>query len=390
MRLALLFVLVLGVACSSNRPPGPGEPDAGGPEDSGSRPDGGTPEDDGGTREDGGSTDDGGTPGDGGTGEEDAGSCEPPTSVRETILVPGLNTPRRLAVDATDLYISESHSLRPGQVDGEGQLLRLPRAGGDVVSVAKGFIAPDAIAVDSKNIYVLDQMGLWRVNKATGERGTVPIEASVNNVITGGTEVLATRVNGRDVVVVATGARRLIRVDTVGATPSSVVLFEGAPGTQVRGARVDGINVWFLVTGGGEPGLYRAALDESTPPQRVDPSITSGTSLELTPTHFLITEGTGGAGRVLKVSRPGGDSARVLAEGLQGPMFPVELNGAVYFKESVASGSAFLRRVRGCPPGITDAVGPEGTGPGGLIVDGNTLLYTSQESGTRGAVGRIP
>ncbi|AGC46240.1 hypothetical protein MYSTI_04952 [Myxococcus stipitatus DSM 14675] len=391
MRLALLFVLVLGVACSSsNRPPGPGEPDASASEDSGTRDDGGTPEDDGGTREDGGPTDDGGTPEDGGTGEEDAGSCEPPTSVRETLLVPGLNTPRRLAVDATDLYISESHSLRPGQVDGEGQLLRLPRAGGDVVSVAKGFIAPDAIAVDSKNIYVLDQQGLWRVNKATGERGTVPIEASVNNVITGGTEVLATRLNGRDVVVVATGARRLVRVDTVGATPASVVLFEGEPGTQVRGARVDGLNVWFLVSGGGEPGLYRAALDESTPPQRVDPSITSGTSLELTPTHFLITEGSGGTGRVLEVSRAGGDQARVLAEGLQGPLFPVELNGAVYFKESVASGSDFLRRVRGCPPGVTDAVGPLGTGPGGLIVDGNTLLYTSQESGTRGAVGRVP
>lgn len=396
MRLALLFVLVLGVACSSDKPPKQGEPDASGPEDAGSPPDGGPQEDGGGGTEDGGSdgggepTGDGGTSEDGGTGEPDAGSCEPPTSVRETLLVPGLNTPRRLAVDATDVYISESHSLRPLPVDGDGQLLRLPRAGGDVVSAAKGFRSPDAIAVDAKNIYVLDQVGLWRVDKATGERGTMPIEASVNNVIAGGTDVRVAQLNGRGVVVVATGARRLVRVDTTGASPSAIPLFEGPPGTQVRGARVDGNEVWFLVTGGGEPGLYRAALDESTPPQRVDPSITSGTSLELTPTHLLITEGGSGTGRVLKLSRAGSDSARVLAEGLQGPMFPVELNGAVYFKESVASGPDFLRRVRGCPPGITDAVGPDGTGPGGLIVDGNTLLYTSQESGTRGAVGRVP
>ncbi|NTX38715.1 signal integration modulator SinM [Myxococcus sp. CA033] len=387
MRLALLSVLLLGVACSSNKPPVQGEPDASGPEDSGS--DAGTQPDGGVDPGDGGSGDDGGTGADAGPGEDDAGSCEPPPSVRESLLVPGLNNPRRLAVDATDIYISESHSLRPNAPAGEGQILRLPRAGGGATSVAKGFFAPDAIAVDAKNIYLLDQEGLWRVDKATGERGTLPIEASLNSVITGGTDIRIGRLSGKDVLVVATGARRLVRVDTTGATPSSLVLFEGTVDTQVRGARIDGTDVWFLVTGGTEPGLYRVPLDLDTPAQRVDASITTGTSLELTPTHFLITEGGGGTGRLLKLPRAGGE-ARVLAEGLQGPLFPVELNGAVYFKDAVPRSSAFLRRTRGCPPGTSDAVGPEGTGPGGLIADGDTLLFTSQESGTGGAVGRVP
>ncbi|MCP3169328.1 signal integration modulator SinM [Myxococcus qinghaiensis] len=366
MRLALLSVLLLGVACSSDKPPVQGEPDASGPVDSGS---------------------DAGT--DAGPGEEDAGSCEPPPSVRESVLVPGLNNPRRLAVDATDIYISESHSLRPQADYGDGQVLRLSRADGTVSSLAKGFRSPDAIAVDARNIYVLDQGGLWRVDKATGERGTVPIEASLNGVITGGTDVRLGRLSGKDVLVVATGARRLVRVDTTGVSPSSLVLFEGTVDTQVRSARIDGTDVWFLVTGGTEPGLYRVPLDLDTPAQRVDASITTGTSLELTPTHFLITEGGGGTGRLLKLPRAGGE-ARVLADGLQGPLFPVELNGAVYFKDAVARSPAFLRRTRGCPPGTSDAVGPEGTGPGGLLVDGDTLLFTSQESGTGGAVGRVP
>ncbi|MFP2904252.1 hypothetical protein ACLESD_04075, partial [Pyxidicoccus sp. 3LFB2] len=83
-------------------------------------------------------------------------------------------------------------------------------------------------------------------------------------------------------------------------------------------------------------------------------------------------------------------TVRGAGHGLQGPWFPVEFNGAVYFKESQPGSANFLRRVRACAPGTSDAVGPEGTGPGGLVVDGNTLLYTSQESGTGGAVGRVP
>ncbi|WP_408889985.1 signal integration modulator SinM [Myxococcus faecalis] len=392
MRLALLSVLLLGVACSSDKPPVQGEPDASGPVDSGSDAgsDAGS-DDDGGTgADDGGSTGDGGTGSpDAGSGEEDAGSCEPPASVRESLFVPGLNNPRRLAVDATDIYISESHSLRPSQTEGNGQILRVPRSGGDVATVAKGFIAPNAIAVNAQFLFVLDQTGLWRVDKATGARGTVPIEASVPDVISSGTDVLLGRLAGRDYVVVATGARRLVRVDATGSASSSLVLYEGPAGTQVRGARIDGTDVWFLVTGNTEPGLYRVPLDLETPAERVNASISSGTSLELTPSRFLITEGGGGTGRVLALPRAGGE-ARVLADGLQGPLFPVELHGAVYFKESVAGDAGFLRRVRGCPANTTDSVGPVGTGPGGLIVDGDTLLFTSQESGTGGAVGRVP
>ncbi|NOJ77369.1 signal integration modulator SinM [Myxococcus xanthus] len=367
MRLALLFVLLLGVACSSDKPPMQDGPDAG-------RGDAGTGTDDAGTR-----TDD--------AGSGDAG-CEPLASGPGTPLLTGLNTPRRLAADATDLYIAESHSLNPQQPQpGPGRLLRLPRAGGDAVSVATGFRAPDAIAVVSDSVYVLDLDGLWRVDKATGAKDARPLDATVNNVTIGGTDVLPARMGDRDVVVIATSHRRLVRVDASGGNRQE--LYAGTGYTQVRGARVVGQDVWFLVAAGESPGLYSVPLDGSAPATLRDGSITAGTSLEVTPTHFLVTEGGGGNGRVLRLPREGG-AAEVVATGLQGPAFPVELNGTLYFKDVSTGGTGFLRRVSTCTPGALEPVGPEGVGPGGLLVDGDTLLFTSQESGTGGFVGRVP
>ncbi|MFP2932420.1 signal integration modulator SinM [Pyxidicoccus sp. 3LG] len=311
-----------------------------------------------------------------------------PAPVQGTELAAQLNTPRRLAVDATDLYISESHSLNPQQPSpGAGRLLRLSRSGGAPVPVATGFRAPDALAVDATSIYVLDLDGLWRVDKATGAKGERALDTTINNVTVGGTEVLTARLGDRDVLVVATGHRRLVRMDADGTNRQE--LFLGAANNQVRGARVSGTDVWFLVAGATSPGLYSVPLDGSAAATLRDESSTAGTSLELTPTHFLITEAGGGTGRVLKVPRSGGP-AEVLAEGLQGPRFPVELNGSIYFKDATDDGAAFLRRTRECAPTTSDPVGPLGTGPGALLVDGTSLLYTSQESGTGGSVGRVP
>ncbi|QSQ25201.1 signal integration modulator SinM [Pyxidicoccus parkwayensis] len=414
MKRALLSVLLLAVACSSGSTPQPGPQDAGSTEDSGtdsgsddaggtedSGTDGGS--DDAGSTEDAGTADagdDAGTTGDAGTdagsgndagtdaGTADAGTCAAPAEQPGTDLATRLNTPRRLAVDATDVYISESHSLNPQQpTPGEGQVLKLSRSGGTATPFATGFRAPDAIAVDATSVYVLDLDGLWRVDKATGKRGDLPIDTTLNNVTVGGTEVLPATLSGRDVLVVATGTRWLIRVDTDGSNRQA--LYTSPSGGQVRSARVVGPDVWFLVAGGTLPGIYRVPLDGNTASARYFATATQVTSLEVTPTHFLLTEGGGGTGRVLKQPRDGG-TAEVLATGLQGPLFPVELGGTVYFKDSRAGSTDFLRSVRTCAPGTSDPVGPSGTGPGGLIVDGNTLLYTSQESGTGGAVGRVP
>ncbi|WP_426752880.1 signal integration modulator SinM [Myxococcus sp. Y35] len=367
MRLALLSVLLLGVACSSDKPSEPGGPDAGVGADAG-------------------------TGGDAGPGDDDAGTgdagCEPLAPGPGTVLLSGLNTPRRLAADATDLYISESHSLNPQQPQpGPGRLLRLPRGGGEAVPVATGFRAPDAIAVGAESLYVLDLDGLWRVDKATGVKDERPLDATLNNVTIGGTEVLPASVGGRDVLVIATAHRRLVRVDAGGGNRRE--LFSGTGDAQVRGARVVGQDVWFLVAAGESPGLYSVPLDGSAPATLRDGSITAGTSLEVTPTHFLVTEGGGGNGRVLRLPREGGE-AEVVASGLQGPAFPVELKGTLYFKDVSTGGTDFLRRVSTCTAGAVEPVGPEGVGPGGLLVDGDTLLYTSQESGTGGVVGRVP
>ncbi|ATB48752.1 signal integration modulator SinM [Corallococcus macrosporus] len=361
MRLALLSVLLLGVACSSDKPPTQDRRDAGtGTEDAGSE--------------------------DAGSG--DAG-CEPLAPGLGTPLLTGLNTPRRLAVDGADLYIVESHSLNPQQPQpGPGRLLQLPRAGGDAVPVATGFRAPDALAVTPDALYVLDLDGLWRVDKATGEKDARPLDATVNNVTIGGTEVLPARLGDRDVLVIATAHRRLVRVEASGGNRQE--LYAGTGYTQVRGARVVGQDVWFLVAASETPGLYSVPLDGSAPATLRDGSITAGTSLEVTPTHFLVTEGGGGNGRVLRLPREGG-AAEVVATDLQGPAFPVELHGTLYFKDVSTGGADFLRRVSVCSAGgAVESVGPEGVGPGGLVVDGDTLLYTSQESGTGGVVGRVP
>jgi hypothetical protein len=409
MRLALLSVLLLAVACSSDRPPEPGRPDASGTEDAGTGGDDAGPTEDGGTEPDGG-TGDGGTESDGGpeptdagaddagtgvdggapdAGAADGGACEAPAAVPGTVLASRLNTPRRLAVDATDLYVSESHSLNPQQPQpGPGTVWKLSRSGGAPAPLATGFRAPDAIAVDATSVYVLDLDGLWRVDKTTGTKNERALDTTVNSVTLGGTEVLPARLAGRDVLVIATAHRRLVRVDTDGSNRQE--LFLGAANNQVRGARVVGSDVWFLVAGGTAPGLYRVPLDGSAAATLQSEDVTAGTSLEVTPTHFLIAEGGGGTGRLLRLPRDGGP-AEVLVQGLQGPRFPVELNGTVYFKEARAGGADFLRRVRACAPGTSDPVGPVGTGPGGLlVVDETTLFYTSQESGTGGTVGRVP
>lgn len=395
MRLALLSVLLLAVACSSDTPPQVGRPDASGTEDSGTGGDAGPEPADAGV--DAGADDDAGTGVDGGdpgpdAGAADGGSCEAPSLEPGTELATGLNTPRRLAVDATDVYVSESHTLNPQQPEpGPGRVLRLSRSGGAPTPLATGLRAPDALAVDATHVYVLDLGGLWRVDKATGTRDAEPIDSTLNNVTVGGTEVLRATLAGREVLVVATGLRWLVRVDT--DRSNRVALYTGTGAAQVRGARVVGTDVWFLVSAGTGPGnssgLYRVPLDGSAPAERWNATVLQGHSLEVTPTHFLVTEGSGGNGRVLRLPRAGG-TAEVLASGLQGPWFPVERDGTVYFKDARAGGADFLRRVRACAPGTSDPVGPSGTGPGGLVVDGSALLFTSQESGTGGAVGRVP
>ncbi|MBU8897869.1 hypothetical protein DRW03_28395 [Corallococcus sp. H22C18031201] len=378
MRFALLSALLLCGACSNSKPPPEGEgPDASVPRDAG--------------------TDDGGsTKVDGGPDNPDAG-CVATSLVQPTSVAQGLNTPRRLAQDATDLYISETHSLNPTKSD--GVVLRASKAGGAPTVFAQGFSVPDALAVDATYVYVLDAMGLWRVHKASAQKGDLPIDARLGTTIgatLGGTDLLLTTLQGREVIVVATTSRLLVRLDRDGQTRQ--VLFDGGAGSQVRGARLVGTDVWFLVAAGTNPnaeqGLYRVPLDGSAAATRVDDNIVAGTSLEvspvgLTPTHLLITEGGGGSGTLKRWALSGGKT-EVLASGLQGPMFPVEVEGSLYFKESSAGTPDFLRRVHACAPGGSEPVGPSGTGPGGLLVDGSRLYFTSQEAGTGGAVGRVP
>ncbi|XXF80735.1 signal integration modulator SinM [Myxococcaceae bacterium GXIMD 01537] len=402
-RAALLSALLLVNACTCGGDPPPvtpGGPDGGtvatrdDGDDAGT--DGGAPSDgglDAGPSSDGG-TGDAGTQGDGGS--EDAGTppdggqdCALSEPRAHTALASTLNNPRRLAADEENLYVTESASLNPNQTEGRGRLLRIPRAGGAAVEVAGGLLAPDALAVDATHAFVLDRNGLWRIDKATGQRGTLPIDGTLNNVILGDTEVLLSG----NTVVVATGLERLVRLGKDGS--NRFELYKGPAGSQVRGARLVGGDVWFLVTSSAPntAGLYRVPLNaiDSVSAERVDASVTSGQSLEVTPTHFLIAEGSEGTGRVLMLPREGG-APLVLAEGLQGPSHPVQVGDTVYFKDATPSGAgpSFFRHVRTCAPGTVATVGPSGAGPGELLLDGTTLRFTSQESGSGGYVGSIP
>ncbi|MHB8874956.1 MAG: signal integration modulator SinM [Myxococcaceae bacterium] len=322
---------------------------------------------------------DAGTGGDGGV---DLDSCDGGFVGPGTVAASGLNLPRRLAFDGTELFISEGGALTTA----DGQVLRLGADGG-VSPLASGFTGPDGIAADEAAVYVLDDEGLWRIEKSDGTKQAIdPGLAYITANRTGDTEVRA----GGGRVVVSTGRQGLVSELADGG--SRAVLYDGIPGSVVRGAVIDGSTVYFLVNSNTDRGLFRVPVDGSAAASLVSAEAGDGRSLAVTPTAFIWTEGSGGSGRVMLLERSLAAAPVVLASGLSAPARPVVAGKFVYFKDLTTTGASelFFRKVPLCAPGAAEAVGPVGHGLGDVLFDGARLWFSSARSAPDGTVGRLP
>ncbi len=285
-------------------------------------------------------------------------------------LATGLDGPRRLATDGTDLFISEAgpRSLARGRV------LKVPLAGGLVTEVARGLRAPDAIAADGQYVFVLDGDGLWRFGK-DGTGRTFLSDVTTNHLL-GDTGLLL----AGEHVVISTGFEALVRIGRDGA--GRVELFRGPPGSAVRSAVMDGDSVLFLVA---DDGIYEVPLAGGQA-QRILGGITSGRALALGAGELFWTEGD----RLQSAPRQGGP-VRELAAGMNAPARLAVAGQFVYVADATPSGRSnqLLRRVSLCEPKAAISVGPEGIGPADVLFAAETIYFTSAESSPLGYASRL-
>lgn len=311
----------------------------------------------------------------GGSFETDAGTeCLPRAGVG-TPLITGLRGARRLAVDAMHLYVTVTGTL----TQAEGRLLRVPLAGGASEELATGLRNPDAVAAANGAAFVVDDEGLWRVDLQS--RARTRVDATPANGLFGDTELL---VDG-DALILSTGFRWLVRVKQDGS--GRIVLHEGEPGASVRGAALRGAELFFLVAGGGGPGLYRVPADGSGLATRVRGQPDDGRTLYVDGERLVWTEGSSGAGRIVSAGFDG-KAVQTLAENLARPARLARVDDAVYFKDRPPTASdGFFRAVSRC--GLVP-VGPVGMGPGDVLVHGGVVFFTSEDGTGQGYVSRVP
>ncbi|MFZ5470084.1 MAG: hypothetical protein ACOZIN_11670 [Myxococcota bacterium] len=318
-------------------------------------------------------------------GEAGAGASAPCTTGPMgpgSVVGTGLDTPRRLATDGVHLYFT----LAGLPTQPSGRVVRVLLLGGLVEPVTDGLTAPDALAVDATDVYVLDADGVWRAPKSGGSK--VFLASVLSNSRFGGTTLMV----AGEALVVAAGFQYLLRLEKDGTSP--VELFAAEAGALVRSPVIEGNKVFFLLAGGSANGIYEVLLDGSAPATRVlfEPSA-DGRGLHLTPTRFVWTERGGGAGRVCSADRTGGTPV-VHASELLEPTHPVVVGEFIYFKDSTAgtgTSDRFFQRVQTCSsPGTSEPVGPQGVGPGDLLFVDGVLFFTSSDSSPLGYVGRVP
>ncbi|MDQ3265173.1 MAG: hypothetical protein M3Y59_16200 [Myxococcota bacterium] len=323
--------------------------------------------------------------------KQDAGTvplCSPPLVGSGVTLAGGLDGPRKLATDGTHLYFTEAGA------PGTGRVSRVPLdsdGGAAVEELATGFNTPDALAVDADYVYFLDEEGLWRVNKTTGQETRLDTLAS--NALVGESAI---RIH-EQWLIIATGLEYLVRIGKDGT--GQILLYQAPPGATVTGVALEGTDVFFLVAGSGATasaaGLYRVPVDGSSAATRVASSPTLGRDLTVSPDAFLWTEGSAARdGAVRALSRVDG-GVTTYADQLWAPSSPVAVRGFVYFQArtdpspSSPASELFLRMAAACDPLGAPVVGPSGYGPGDLLLHEGTLYFTSLGVAGQGHVGRL-
>jgi hypothetical protein len=327
-------------------------------------------------------------PPDGGVdGGADAG-CPPVFSGTMVRLSEGLLGAKRIASDRTHLYLSEAAALSPGR------LSRVPVWGGGIEVLMPnasnpGLESADAIAVDATHVFVVDDSGVWRVNKTT--RVAVLIDQTVTNAALGATDLKTTGDGAGDRLLLATGLVRLMAMDKDGA--NAVELYKGDPGDAVTSVAVEGDRAYFLVasSSSASEGLYTVNLTAPNIVQRLSAEPNDARALTITPGEFLWAEGNAeGGGRVRSLDRATNLVSDRLV-GLWAPSRIIPVADELYVADRTddVSTPSFLRRGSACDGLSPVAVGPAGQGPGDVLFEETFLYFTSVGSGTEGFVGRL-
>ncbi len=283
--------------------------------------------------------------------------------------------PRRLATDGQWLYVTVTGAV--SQPD--GRLLRMPVSGGAVEEVATDLRAPDAVLAQSDAVFVVDGLGLWRIDLPGGARTRV--QDALNGAALGASELLPLP----DALLYVTGFRRIVRVGRDGG--NAQVLHEVPPGAAVRGGALRGTDLYFFVIEGGpeDRGLWRVPVDGSAQATRVQATPGDGLALAVTDVALFWTEASG-AVRALPFS---GGEPQPLMDGLTSPARLLPVGSALYVKDGAQDAAASFFVARDVC-GATREVGPTGTGPGDLLLHEGVLYFTSEDRSGQGYVARLP
>jgi hypothetical protein len=233
-----------------------------------------------------------------------------------TTLVQGMGQqPMGLAIDATNLYWVD---------DGAGTVMANPLAGGPAVTLASGQTTPSRIAVDRTNVYWTNDVpgtvmkmpiaGGTPIALATGQNQPYPLTVDATNVYYGTqTSLMKVPLDGGGPVTLASGVLPIgVAVDssfayfTSGASVMRVPLAGGTTVTLATGANpmfivLDGTNVYWADDNAGTV-MKAPVAGGSATTLASGAGEAFGIAVDATSVYWADYGGSGGAGRVMKVT----------------------------------------------------------------------------------------
>lgn len=214
----------------------------------------------------------------------------------------GLDSPSQLALDDANLYVS---------VAGSGQVLKISKDGADVAVLASGQGGPSGLAIDATHVYWANYLGgsLVNVPKSGGPTATLASELNPYRVGVGTTDLYWSGSSS--------GLRSVLKTGG-----PSIQIASGNPRTMVS----DGTSVYW--TDPGDATVKRADEDGG------NPETLAALEVDAFPDGIAVDElnvyWTVATGQVMKVAKTGGVPA-VIADGQNQPAIVAVDGSCVYW-----------------------------------------------------------